>query len=426
MEQYQPQARQMYFDENKFLPVTMARDVSKGIALGPDNTYWRYELGVYRRDPLAIQRRVIEILGDKVTPNHTNKVIHALDPFLEKLSHDQPDPSYINLENGMYNIKRKRLEDHSPAFHSLVQLPIHYDPDAQCPKFDDFLSIVCPPDSLKMVWQVIAYLLIPGNPFQKAILFYGPGSNGKSTFINVMEAMVGRENCSNITLKQLSRVFEPAELLGKQLNTVGDLDLRFHEDTESFKKITGGDPITAQRKNKDPFNFVSWAVPLFAANSLWASVDQSEGYWRRWQVISFPYKVNETTFKHTREELLDSTELAGIFNKAMTYLPKLLKDRKFESNYANEILMAEFQHESDNVAMWLSDDEGITYNQPNDHKQYVKKTQAYQRYKQWCYDSNHRPLTNQKFYKRLVANGYTFSRKENQHVVFGLTFNGQH
>lgn len=420
---YKPKKKAKYFStDGKFLPLTMAKDISVGIAMGPDNTYWEYELGVFRRDPLCVQRRVVEILGDQTTPTHTNKVIHVLDPFLDKLTHDQPDQSYINLENGMYNIKRKKLEDHSPAFHSIVQLPIMYDPDAQCPAFDSFLEKVCPPDSLKMVWQVIAYLLIPGNFMQQAILLYGGGSNGKSNFINVMEALIGKENCSNITLKQLSKTFEPAELLGKQLNSVGDLDLRFHEDTEAFKKMVGGDPITAQRKNKDPFSFVNWAVPLFAANSLWASVDQSEGYWRRWQIISFPNKVNEHTFEYPREALTKPTELAGIFNKAMTYLPELMKKKRFDSNLINELLMSEFQHESDNVAVWLDDDESIIYSQARDKSVYSRKALSYQLYKQWCYDSNHRPLTNQKFYKRLIVNGFTFGKKDNQHVVFGLTF----
>ncbi len=400
----------------------MAKDISVGIAMGPDNTYWEYDLGVYRRDPLAVQRRVVEILDNTTTPTHTNKVIHVLDPYLEKLSHDQPDPSYINLENGMYNIKKKTIEPHSPAFHSIVQLPIQYDADAQCPLFDDFLSHVCPKQSLKMVWQVIAYLLIPGNPFQKSILFYGGGSNGKSNFINVMEALVGRANCSNITLKQLAKTFEPAELLGKQLNTVGDLDLRFHEDTEAFKKMVGGDPITAQRKNKDPFTFISWAVPLFAANSLWASIDQSEGYWRRWQIISFPYRVNENTFSYPREALLQQGELSGIFTKAMTFLPELMKKRKFDSNLMNDLLMSEFQNESDNVSMWLDDDEQIRYNQPLNTSVYARKVHSYETYKQWCHSTNHRPLTNQKFYKRLVANGFSFGIKENMRVVFGLTF----
>ena len=424
MSLYKPKNKEKYFEGGGkfFLPLTMAKDISKGICMGPDHTYWEYSLGVYRRDPLAVQRRVVEILKDAATPTHTNKVIHALDPFLEKLSHDQPDPTYINLENGMYNTKRKKLEEHSPAFHSIIQLPVHYDPDATCPLFDEFLSKVCPKESLKMVWQVIAYLLIPGNPFQKAILFYGPGSNGKSQFINVMQALVGKENCSNITLKQMAKTFEPAELLGKQLNTVGDLDMKFHEDTESFKCLVGGDPVTSQRKNKDPFTFINWAVPLFAANTLWASVDQSEGYWRRWQIISFPNKVNEHSFSYTREELLHPQELSGIFTKAMTYLPELLKTKRFESNLMNELLMAEFQHESDNVATWLDDDEAITYNQALNKNIYSRKVLSYETYKQWCYASNHRPLTNQKFYRRLAANGFTFGTKENMRVVFGITF----
>lgn len=106
----------------------------------------------------------------------------------------------------------------------------------------------------------------------------------------------------------------------------------------------------------------------------------------------------------------------------MTYLPELLKRKRFDSNLINELLMSEFQHESDNVAVWLEDDEKIIYSQAMDKSVYSRKALAYQLYKQWCHDSNHRPLTNQKFYKRLIVNGFTFGKKENMHVVFGLTF----
>lgn len=401
----------------------MAHDVMQDIMFGPDGNYWVYEDGVYSRDPLIIQRRVNDILKNKAAARYTNSVIHIIDPLLNTLTHDKPDPTYINLYNGMYNHVKQNLEPHSPSFNSVVQLPITYDPDAQCPVFEAFLEKVCPKEALPMVWEVVAYLLMPGNPLQKAILFYGPGSNGKSNFINVMEALVGKKNCSNITLNQLSRVFEPAELLGKQLNTVGDLNMQFLKDTETFKQITGGDPITAQRKNKDPFTFVNWAVPVFAANNLWKSNDLSLGYFRRWQIISFPNKVTEKDFKYSREELITEKELSGIFNKAMTYLAPLLKRKRFQTTLHNDLIMAQFQHESDNVAIWaLDDDTLLDICHPDNDKIYCRKSFSYKRYKHWCYESGHRPLSNQAFYKRLESSGYRFARRENQTVVLGLDF----
>lgn len=421
---YEPKSRTNYLldDDKNYDYLKLALDVSQGVLWGPDGIYWAYTDGVYKRDQYVIQRRVNEILGHKAAPRHTNNVIHIIDPLLEQLTHEKPDSTYINLADTMYNTKHHAPEPHSPHFHSIVQLPIFYDPAATCENFDKFLKIILSPADIPMIWEVIAYLLIPGNPFQKAILLFGEGSNGKSSLINVIEALIGRHNTANLTLNQLSRIFEPAELVGKQLNAVGDLDLQYLQDTENFKKITGGDPITAQRKNRDPFTFVNWAVPVFAANNMWQSKDLSEGYFRRWQIIEFPNKVNEKSFPFTREDLTTAQELSGIFNKAMTYLPAVMKRRRFQTTMANEMLIEQFKDESDNVATWLKDDERITEHQPYKHSIYERKTYAYQRYRSWCQESSHKPVTNQKFYKRLNHHSYTFDRKDNQYIVYGLSF----
>lgn len=408
--------------DGKINHLAIADKVRTDVLFGPDGTYWVYEDGVYRKDEFIIQRRVNKILGTLAGPTPTNRIKHIIDPELEMLSHDLPEHTYINVLNGMYNYERQFLEPHSPAFHSIVQLPIWYDPTATCPIFDHFLGRVCPQDSLEVLWEIIAYLLVPGNPFQKAILFYGPGSNGKSTFINVMEQMVGRNNCSNITLKQLARIFEPAELLGKQLNTVGDLDLKYHKETETFKKITGGDPITAQRKNKDPFTFINWAVPLFAANSFWASYDQSNGYFRRWEIVSFPNKVSERDFDTSISEMTTPDQLAGIFNKAMKHLPTLMKRGHFKLNYINQIMKTEFEQESDNVAQWLEDDDSISYNQSFDYARGTNKRYTYERYISWSQHNRNYTLSNRDFAKRLAANGYTFGHLRGERVVYGIEF----
>ena len=211
------------------------------VKYAPNGELAYYENGKYVIDEFIIQTRINNILRHthNVSPTNTSRIFHDIQGRLQKLSHDAPPIGLINLENGLYNYKRHNLEPFSPELATLIQLNIWYEKDATCPLFDAFLDkIVSKEDkeeNLTLIWEVVAYILIHGNPLQKAILFYGPGSNGKSTFINIMEALVGKNNCSNITLSQMSRVFEPAELLGKQLNTVGDLNIQFLDETETFK-----------------------------------------------------------------------------------------------------------------------------------------------------------------------------------------------
>lgn len=421
---YTPKHKNDYFDRNTLLPQTLADDIRQDLLIGPDGCYYVYQDGVFVRDEFIIQKRVNEILGNSASPTHTSRVKHIIDPLLEPLTYDSPSSNYINVLNGMYNYKEQRLEPHAIHFKSFIQLPIFYNPEAQCPNFDKFLSMIIDEDLIDMIWEVIGYLLMPGNPLQKAILLYGYGSNGKSTLINVIEKMIGRKNISNITLKQLSRVFEPAELFGKQMNSVGDLDIRYLEDTDNFKKITGGDPIVAQRKGRDPFTFTNWATPIFAANSLWKSPDLSEGYFRRWHIIPFDNKLKIPNFTTFFANMTTDDELSGIFNKAMIHLPNLLTRNSFQSNMYTSMLFEDFKRSSDNVALWLDDDDTITVTRdydPDDKTVFTPRTKAYEIYRNWCFRSGHRPSTNQAFYERLRNLHFSLDKKKNNtFVIFGL------
>lgn len=412
------QDREKYFSDGKLLPETLAQDIATDVLLGPDGDYWVYSQGVFKRDPMIIQRRCNHLLKNALSVQNTNKVRHAVDPELEFISSDAPADKLINLANCMIDYTTQERFEHAIEYRSFIQIPVEYEPEATCPIFDDFLSKIIDPENLTLIWEVIGYLLIPGNPLQKAILAYGPGSNGKSTFFNVIEKMVGKQNTSNITLNQLTRTFEPAELFGKQLNSVGDLDMQYLENTENFKKITGGDPITAQRKNKDPFTFVNWATPIFATNTLWKSSDLSHGYFRRWEVIPFTNKISSADFTHSFEQMTSNHELSGIFNKALPYIKPLLERKAFTSSPSIKELMSQFQKESDNVAIWLEDDDDLTLNPDL----YDRRSYIYDHYRKWCYATGHRALSNQGFYKRLEQLNYNVrTHKDNQRVILGIS-----
>ena len=57
----------------------------------------------------------------------------------EKLN---PATNFINLENGLLDLSTFTLMPHSKIFASLVQLPFDYDPEAKCPRFQEFLRQV--------------------------------------------------------------------------------------------------------------------------------------------------------------------------------------------------------------------------------------------------------------------------------------------
>jgi len=95
-----------------------------------------------------------------------------------------------------------------------------------------------------------------------------------------------------------------------------------------FKQCTGGDVLTAERKNQQPFTFVNFSKFIFSSNRppIIEKEDQ-RAFWRRIMLIDFPHVFHGALEK--RDLLKDITseeELSGLLNKALAALPKLETD----------------------------------------------------------------------------------------------------
>jgi putative DNA primase/helicase len=150
--------------------------------------------------------------------------------------------------------------------------------------------------------------------------------------------------------------FAGARLIGKLANICPDLPSEHLSGTSVFKAITGGDPISAEYKFKDGFDFVPFCRLVFSANTPPKSQDSSEGFFDRWLVIPF-----NRAFRGTREEiprsqldvmLADPGELSGVLNKALDAFPTVSVKGITETASMREA-WSEFRMVTDHLAVWL-------------------------------------------------------------------------
>jgi putative DNA primase/helicase len=404
-----------FFEKSRLLSHQLAQAISHDLAVGPNNETWVYEGGVWQCKPKEIEQRTVRTLKDRFVNAHVAtmqaSVLRGID--LPVLS-DSPNMHLINLRNGMFAWGTGVLSAHDAELRSLVQLPIEYDSNATCPKFEAWLDEVVPQDCHDLVWEAIGYSLICGNPFHKAILLFGDGGNGKGTLLRVLTAMLGAENISNMTLRAMAEgTFETAELLGKIANIAGDIDARFLADSSTFKTITGQDRILAQRKYGQPFSFTPWAVPIFSGNKTWRSSDDSEGYMRRWVIIPFPNKLDRSRDFDESELLI---EAPGIFNIAMRHLPALMGRHDFAPRGLALQVLNEFKVESDAVRLWLSEDERVTQSETGRTDRKI----LYSRYTLWCMENGYKSKTSTELNKSLRALGFKESKSDSIRYFDGI------
>ena len=187
--------------------------------------YYEIGRGLYLRLTDSIIKEYLEILYPKIKTHIVNEIIQKIKrrTYVDREQFDN-NIDIINVQNGLLNIWTGQLKEHSPDFLSIIQLPIVYNPNSKCQTILRFLGQILHPQDVFTAMEIIGYLLYRTAEYEKAVMLYGNGDNGKSVFIKLIEAFIGSENCSRVPLQDLDNDrFSSADLYGKVVNTFADL-----------------------------------------------------------------------------------------------------------------------------------------------------------------------------------------------------------
>lgn len=375
---------------------------------------YEYRDGVYVRDERVVTRRCAKALGSSYTRNvETQAAAHLLNIDLPEVGLPELPRGYLDyivLENGVYWWAEDRLTPHNEMLGALTKLPIEHDELAKPHEFKTWLGQVFGDDDelIRHVWEVLGYLLMTGNPLQKIILLFGGGGDGKGTMMRLLRAMLGKANYSSVSMHQLVEDrFSSANLYGKIANISGDLSSAFLRDPQILKEITGGDSINAAYKHGQAFEFVPYAVPLFAANEFFRTSDNSYGWRRRWMVIEFPNKVeSEDNTGPLYDESLLHDEIPAIFNYAMEGLRRLMTRGRFAAPDAVREATTRMHDEADPFLTWLDEDDAVTMGDD----QSSPKDDVYRAYSTWCRRNGYTAMASGPLGQRLKQLGVTSTR----------------
>lgn len=296
-----------------------------------------YKSGYYHLGGEEIVRgETDELLGDKATDHRRTEALkHVRYKLGNRLDRNklEPDVKYINCNNGIYNIETEKLIPHSPEFYFINKLPINYKKDAKCPKIGKFFSEVLYSEDIPLIEEIGGDILHREKTQHVAFVFLGGGRNGKGVMVNLFSEMLGTENYSTRNLQEfLSDRFAKGDLYGKMANFGSEVSSKYIDDSADLKHITGGEPITGERKYKGTFPFNPYSTMIFNANQLPPHKDKTFAFYQRWIIIPFPYtfaRGDEKTNPNLLKELTTPDELSGLLNLWIKGLKRLMKKNNF-------------------------------------------------------------------------------------------------
>lgn len=343
-------------DTDMLVRVVAESDIAP-IALAADGTVAVYRQGVYDTSDAGFPALVSTLLGAHFTKSHlvnatakAQAMLHAAGLRLPDLAPDQ----MLNCKNGMLDLKTLVLSPHDPKYLSTRQIPVEWNPEAEAPHYEGWLSDRVGPFQTEVVEEVISQFLDPSLTPARALFLFGPSRSGKSTILRLAEKLAGGdERVSALTLQQLSEdKFSAAELYGSALNICPDLPKDHVNDLSVFKRVTGDDKITANRKYGKLFSFRANSLFLFSANTIpTISVSEGDAYFARTVPAAFPKSYKNKENPAIEKRLL--TELPGILARWAK-----ARQRHIASGYqwqeAHPAVRAHFESSSDRVAQFVA------------------------------------------------------------------------
>lgn len=279
---------------------------------------------------------------------------------------------YICMQNGLLDWRRATelidsgedpmlaIVPHNPKIFATNQLPHRFDPGAKSPMFDMFLlSTFSDEDARTALTLLMGLLLVTDMSFNIFVILYGEAGTGKSQTLNILEALVGKENTCSVSPKSFSQRFATEPLTRNLLNAVGELstDDGVHGLTaaeEALKRITSGDNIDAERKNRDPAMAPARAICVFGTNSLPTFSDKSNAVWDRMRIIYFfrVFRNTETQVKDISKTII-AEEMSGVFNIALKGRAMLNKMKRFPETDKGESIKKEHRESCDQEKAFL-------------------------------------------------------------------------
>lgn len=362
--------------------------------------FYRYENGVYNE---KLNEEVLKVIKNHCIDDHIKKnhIINVLELWKVDITIRPEDlnnePYILNLKNGLLDLNAMVLSAHSVEYKSTIQLNASYNPELKVSNaalFHQYLDQCIPDQETRLQAQEMLGYTYLGICPEKFFILTGETNTGKSTFLDIIEFIIGEKNKSNVPLQKLDENFKSVHLFNKLINICADLPHAALKDVGNLKMLTGGDWIYAEHKGVDGFSFKNKAKLIFSCNQLPLNeAEQSEAFYNRLILLLFPHRIpNNNINPNFKTELLKDVNY--IFLWGLEGLKRLMKNNFQFTESANGLaLKSKYKKESDPIRLFL--EHNCEYNKSDSDG--IEGKDLYQLYSSWCKELGYRVRDNSVF-----------------------------
>lgn len=396
--------------------------------------WWEYSGGYHKHREIEETRLVVrQILRQEYRKRNvrvSNRLVTSIEATLREeliitadhLKQVEKDSiHYLNVQNGLVNLKTGKLEAHRPEMYFTAQCPFPLD-DRDTPHWTRLLNTSLVKDDgtpdyqqHQLLQEIMGYCLTGRTEQRKSFWLIGETGSGKSTISETILQLMG-DYAFATNLNELgTNRFITSEYPGRRVVICNEMDDRAVLPSDVYKSLVGSEEtMRAEAKGKPGFNFVNRAKLLWVGNDAPQILDRSGATFDRIIVIHFkrtiPEDKRDTMLK---EKLLH--EYPGILQWALYGLQRLDRAGHFTNAEASTLWKKKVQYRSDMERVFL--DEMYI----RDMNSWVTSSSLYQNLKDWTFDNTGgKPKNSQRIKKEWERLGLVEGRNSQGVIWYGL------
>lgn len=309
----------------------------------------------------------------------------------------------IAFRNGIYDLNTNTLQPFSPDVVITNRIHWDYNPAAYSKLADKTLdNIACnDPQVRKILEECIGACFYRSNTLGdgKAFILTGEGSNGKSTFIAMLQHLLNEDNIAALDLKELDQKFQNAALFGKLANLGDDISDEFIVNASIFKKFVTGERVQVQNKGEKPFEFNNYAKFIFSANTIPRIKDKTGAVLRRLLIVPFNANFTRNDSDHDagiKYKLQDQEVMEYLIVIGLEALKNVIANKGFTESEKVQEQLKEYEETNNPILGFFEecDMEGFKIEDEQTDK-------VFRRYKEYCVANNFNAMSKSEFSKTL-------------------------
>lgn len=323
----------------------------------------------------------------------------------------------VAFRNGLLDVKKycegeQVLYPLTPAYFNMCKVEFDCDLAAECPVWSKFLWEITNGDqeTIDLLAEWFGYNMVPDMSQERLLMVIGRPRSGKGTILEALYTTLGEQFCAITTLDSLSSPFGLQPLVGKLSAVIGDARTPDRREVESglekILQITGGDPVTVNRKHLQQLSLTRLTTRFtIAGNEIPNLTDHSRALEARTSLIQLPNTYVGREDLGLKRRIHDEAMSGALIPWALQGLKRLRTNGRFTEPASSAGLIKQFQLVMSPLLDFIQEyclvlpaEDGPDWRKHSGKlKRCESKDLVYQAYMSWSESRGMKPMWKEKF-----------------------------